>query len=198
MIENKNMIENKKDITLIDACSKIIDFLEKGDYESIHTLEHNISEIAIRDYNKDYSELCIVTYGLRKILSKEHIRNKEEWKDAQIEVEGNLKRAIKEFKMEDHSNFNNIIKNIQIVIAKTDKNLGNYVTHLIEDARVKLASNAYAYGLSANQSANLFSANLDELMMYIGITKMPDEDTKFKSIKERVNLLEVMKKSEKI
>jgi len=29
-------------------------------------------------------------------------------------------------------------------------------------------------------------------MSYVGITKMPDEDKQFKSIRERVHLLEVM------
>jgi len=183
---------------LPEIIQEIIILLEKRDFNKLHNIEEQTLETAITNFDKDYSEVCVIIYGLRKLISKEHIYSQKEWKDAQIEITENLNRAIKEFNEEEHSNFNNIIKNIIFIIEKTDKLLGHYVTHIIDDARVRLASIAYAYGLSASQASDLVSANREQLMSFIGVTKMPDEDKKFKSIKERIHLLEIMAKHEKI
>lgn len=186
----------KNIIKLPEIVSEIKKLLDSRNYEGLHKLEHKIIELSIINYNKDYSELCVVMFTLRKLISKAHIYDQDDWKKAQLEIDGNLDRAIKEFKDEDHSSFNNIIKNILFIIERADNKLGRYVTHIVDEARIKLASDIYAYGLSASQSAELVSANRSQLMQYIGVTKMPDEDKEFKSIGERVHLLEVASKSD--
>jgi len=189
--------ENTENIMkLPEIVSEIKKLLDSRDYEGLHKLEHKIIELSIINYNKDYSELCVVIFTLRKLISKAHIYDQDDWKKSQLEIDGNLDRAIKEFKDEDHSSFNNIIKNILFIIEKADNKLGRYVTHIVDEARIKLASDIYAYGLSASQAAELVSANRAQLMQYIGVTKMPDEDKEFKSIGERVHLLEVASKSD--
>jgi hypothetical protein len=136
-------------------------------------------------------------YGLRKLISKKHISQTNSWANYKISIVENLNSALNVYREEDPSKFNNYIKNIIELIKKADHELGRYVSVVIDDGRVKLASTAYAYGLSASQSSDLLSITKEQLMSYVGITKMPDEDKQFKSINERVHLLEVMAEKDK-
>ncbi len=190
----EEIIENLK---LTDIIKSTIVFLERNDYESLHLIENNTLEQAIINFNKDYSEICVMIYGLRKIISKKHISQTNSWADYKKSIVENLNSALNVYREEDPSKFNNYIKNIIEIIKKADHELGRYVSVVIDDGRVKLASTAYAYGLSASQSSDLLSITKEQLMSYVGITKMPDEDNQFKSINERVHLLEIMSEKDK-
>jgi hypothetical protein len=89
--------------------------------------------------------------------------------------------------------FRKTVIDIVNLIREKDKELGHYINQVVDDAKIKLASSAYAYGLSASQASELFSIPKDQLMTFIGITKMPDEDPMYKSIKERIHLLDLEK-----
>lgn len=173
---------------------EVIKNIEKRDYETLHSLENTTLEVAVTDFNKDFSQICVMIYGLRKLIAKKHISNTEEWKIYEKHILENLNISLENYREEDPSKFNNIIKNIIYVLKKADKELGRYVSLVIDDGRIKLASTAYAYGLSASQASDLLSITKEQLMSYVGITKMPDEDKKFKSINERVHILEVLTK----
>lgn len=173
---------------------EVIKNIEKRDYETLHSLENTTLEVAVTDFNKDFSQICVMIYGLRKLIAKKHISSTEEWKIYEKHILENLNISLENYREEDPSKFNNIIKNIIYVLKKADKELGRYVSLVIDDGRIKLASTAYAYGLSASQASDLLSITKEQLMSYVGITKMPDEDKKFKSINERVHILEVLTK----
>jgi len=144
-----------------------------------------------------YCLFGVLIYGLRKLLSKKHISQTEEWKNYKLQIIENLNEALKVYREEDSSKFNNYIKDTIHLIKNADKQLGRYVSIVIDDGRIKLASTAYAYGLSAAQASDLLSITKEQLMSYVGITKMPDEDKQFKSISERVHLLEVLVEKDK-
>lgn len=190
----------EKDIEFIkipEIIKKIIEFVNKKDYESLHALENKTLEQAVIEFNKDYSEICVMIYGLRKLIAKKHISQRSEWHVYEKNILENLEDSLKNYREEDPSRFINIIKNIIYVITKADQELGRYVSVVIDDGRIKLASTAYAYGLSASQASDLLSITKEQLMTYVGITKMPDEDKRFKSINERVHILEVLTNKEK-
>lgn len=191
-------MENKEEFNYLDLISKIYDNLKQRNSQILHDLESNSLETVVVSYNKDLAEICVIIYALRKLISKKHFIKSDSWANYEFEILQNLEILKKEYNEEDLSKFNNIIKNIQLIIEKADKELSRYISHILEDGRVKLASSAYAFGLSANQAASLFSVSKEELMNYVGITKMPDEDEPFKSIEKRVHLLEVMSKSDDI
>jgi hypothetical protein len=186
------MEDNLEYFKLTDIIKVISVYLDKGDYESLHLIEHKTLEQAITEFSKDFSEVCVMIYGLRKLIAKKHISQTEEWKDYKQKILENLNSSLEVYRVEDLSKFNNYIKNIIQLIREADEKLGRYVSVVIDDGRIKLASTAYAYGLSASQASDLLSITKEQLMSYVGITKMPDEDKTFKSISERVHLLEVL------
>ncbi len=182
---------------LPDIVKSTIVFLDKNNYESLHLIENNTLEQAVITFNKDISEVCVLIYGLRKLISKKHISQADSWITYKRAIIQNLESALKVYKEEDTSKFNNYIKNTIEIIKQADHELGRYVSIVIDDGRIKLASTAYAYGLSASQASDLLSISKKQLMSYVGITKMPDEDKHFKSISERVHLLDIMVEKDK-
>jgi len=194
MIE-KNITKSNGYDSLSEIISKLINLIIKKDIDEIHVLESQTLEIAVTKDDRDYSSLCIIMYGLRKMMSKGHINTNEVWKKAENNILNELKNCSFDLNSSKINDFRQTIKYIEDEIRKTDKELGHYINQIIDDARIKLASSAYAYGLSASQASDLFSISKDQLMNFVGVTKMPDEDIKFKSIKERVGLLEMSIKS---
>jgi len=192
---NKNIaLSNGFDSSLSEIISKLISLIIKKDIEGIHILENQTLEVAITKNNKDYSSLCIIMYGLRKMMSKGHINTNDVWKKSENNILNELKNGLFDLNSNKTDNFRKTLMDIENEIRNTDKELGHYINQIIDDARIKLASSAYAYGLSASQASDLFSISKDQLMNFVGVTKMPDEDIKFKSIKERVGLLELTSK----
>ncbi|MFH0906419.1 MAG: hypothetical protein V1824_03720 [archaeon] len=177
-----------------DNISEIIKYfyllLEANDIFRIDLLHKKCVETAVIKNNKDFAEISIIFYAIQKILSKRHVYDTEIWKNTKEKLITIGKSGIKDLEENNFENFRNKIITCQKLIQDADKSLGHFVTDIISKARVKLSSSAYAYGISVSSAADLYSVNSALLMEYIGLTKMSDEDRKFKSIKERVLILE--------
>lgn len=181
---------SKIDFTNIEKIiTAILEQFRANDLDRLHRIDEKALEESIVSYRKDIVELTIIAYSFRKLLSKKHIFNSPNWKGFREKTISNLEEAIKLSKEENKDNYNLKIKEIQNSIEKTDQLLGHFIHDIVFNARTKLASSAYAYGLSLSQASNLLSANKDLVMELVGQTKIPDEDIKTKTMTERVNFL---------
>jgi len=180
--------------SLSEIIKEFIPLLIKRNIDGMHALENQTLELTITADSKDYASFCIVMYGLRKMIAKPHIYSNPVWKKAQDIILNQLNDCSFSLKSNKIDEFRKTVTDIENEIRQKDKELGHYITQIIDDARIKLASSAYAYGLSASQASELFSIPKDQLMDFIGATKMPDEDPKYKSINERIHLLDLAKK----
>lgn len=181
---------SKIDFTNIEKIiTAILEQFRANDLDRLHRIDEKALEESIISYRKDIAELTIIAYSFRKLLSKKHIFNSPNWKGFREKTISNLEEAIKLSKEENKDNYNLKIKEIQNSIEKTDQLLGHFIHDIVFNARTKLASSAYAYGLSLSQASNLLSANKDLVMELVGQTKIPDEDIKTKTMTERVNFL---------
>ncbi len=194
LVKDKNKTEKSNNY---DSLSKIIKefipFVIKKDIDGMHALENQTLELTITFDNRDYASFCIIMYGLRKMISKPHIFSNQIWKKAQNSILNQLNDCSFMLQSKKFDEFRKTVSDIEEEIRQKDKELGHYINQIIDDARIKLASSAYAYGLSAAQASDLFSISKDQLMNFIGVTRMPDEDPMYKSIKERIHLLDLAK-----
>jgi len=186
----KNGVFSNVDFTNTEKIiNLIIEQFKAKDLDKLHRIDEKILEDAIIHNRKDLVELSIVAYSFRKLLSKKHIFNNPNWASFEQKTISNLVQAIELSKKENKEEYNNKIKEIQEDIEKTDQLLGHFIHDIVFNARIKLASTVYAYGLSLSQAANLLSANKDDVMEIIGQTKISDEDTRSKTISQRVDFL---------
>jgi len=195
-MKKRTLVKNTEFADKASILKMIVELIQKRDLALFHTMEDKVLEQAIISHDKDFAELSIIAYSLRKLLSKKHIYLNSRWSGMQSKIIDDLRFCISQIEKNDIGRYNEKIKSVQDKIEKTDEVLGYYVTNILQNARVKLASNVYAYGQSAEQSADLLSADKEQLMSFVGVTKLADEDKKYKSIKDRVNVLDVLSEEE--
>jgi hypothetical protein len=183
---------NFKDLSQIILA--INEQFQKIDLQKLHAIDEKLLDEAIVSNNKQIAELALIAYAYRKLISKKHIFYNTNWKKFKDKSIADLKLASELSKKPDLTEFTKKIKDIQTDIENTDKLLGHFVHDIIFNARAKLASSAYASGLSLSRATNLLSADKDSVMELLGQTKIPDEDSRIigKTLKEKVNILKGM------
>lgn len=181
------------------AIQAILDQFLSINMQKLHAIDEKLLDEAIVTNNKELVELALIAYTYRKLISKKHIFYSPNWKKFKDKTIADLKLAIELSKKPDHIEYAKKIKEIQVDIENTDKLLGHFIHDIVFNARAKLASSAYASGLSMSQATNLLSADKDLVMELIGQTKIPDEDavTIGKTLKEKVNILKQITTKEK-
>jgi len=136
------------------------------------------------------AEIALIAYCLHKLSLKEHVIKSPKWKAARKQIISNLSAAAFSLKGDDLGAF---VKRLDATVTRIegiDDRLGHFAMNLFEKARVKLASDAYALGLSLSRAAELTGCDKRKLQGYIGITKMHDEEGGTLGIGERLSLLE--------
>ena len=184
-----NDLDNKNYIDIENIINEIITNFNKSNLYELHRIDEQLLEHGMIDNNHEIIQLCVITYTLRKLLSKKHITLNPKWKEISFKIVSVLEKA-KDFYVDKHfEKYNLELDNIELIIKDTDKDFGYFVTNLVYDSRNKLASSVYGYGLSLSKACALLGAKKEQVMSIIGSTKMSDEDVAFKSISDRVKYI---------
>lgn len=136
--------------------------------------------------DKRLAEIAVIAYALMKISSKEHIANSSNWGHARKKILEHLEDAKFSLLKGDEKKFESDLNRIRESVSSVDYELGHYITDSINKARLKMASSAYAFGLSLGSAADLTGADSKELMQYIGATKIHDEEEIELNITQRI------------
>lgn len=139
---------------------------------------------AISDYTVHYAgifqdsysvSIAVIIYSLAKISEKRKFRAEKEWEkfrsDA-MELLSDARTALQKDKMKEYLGH---LKQLLAMIGKVDETFGNYVTEVIEKAKIKKGFAVYEHGLSVGRAAELMGVSPWELMDYLGQTKLVDE-----------------------
>ncbi len=167
-------------------------FFLQGDFVRLRGIGNNaIREAAI--YNdKVLAEISLIAYCLHKLSTKEHILKNPKWNSVRKTIADSIEESIqcvKQGRLEDFfTELESIIRNIQSI----DYELGHFVRGLYEKSRVKNASEAYSFGMSLSQAADLTGADKKDVLMYIGYTTTHDESKPTTGIAERLEKLKQM------
>jgi hypothetical protein len=163
------------------AISKYIDellkYFRKEDSMGLRSLSDEAIEKATFVQEKRLVNISLIAYSLSKLTSKTHILKAEQWSEFKTHIMDDLAGA---------KPLESVLGEMVSDIAAFDKDLGNYVTDVMEKARIKLASTAYAMGLSMSQAADLCGCDRTELLRYVGATKIHDRSfTQSRSVMDR-------------
>lgn len=148
-----------------------------------------INEAALKN-DSALAELSIIAYALNKLLSKRHIVMHGKWESAKGSIVARLDSTISSLEKGRLKEFRAGIGLVGRDVNLVDSRLGNFVQSILGKARIKMASSAYATGMSLGQAAALTSADKKHLQSYIGFTKIHDEAAMGEGIRERLRKLE--------
>ncbi|AJF59599.1 MAG: hypothetical protein J4224_02410 [Candidatus Diapherotrites archaeon] len=143
---------------------------------------------AVLDNDPMLAEVAVAAYSLSKLVSKEHVVKSPNWVKAKKEITASLNSSTKIIQQKNEGLFKRNLSSIVNRVRAVDRSLGNYVRNISDKGRIKVASTAYARGLSLSQAARITGADKKELQNYIGITKIHDEETVKLSMKDRMGI----------
>ncbi len=170
----------------IDSIKKAF---QKNDIVKLKSISNNIIEKAAIKNDSLLAELSLIAYSLYKLISKVHIRSDPKFSRIKTKIIGELDKSMYSLKRKEVEKFKKDLKGIVNEIIKLDSKMGNYVKNIYENAKIKQASRAYAFGLSLSQAAQLTGSEKKNLQEYIGNTRMHDEVGITLGIKKRLTIL---------
>ncbi|MBS3060860.1 MAG: hypothetical protein J4432_05135 [DPANN group archaeon] len=174
---------------LIDELLKeLVFYIEQNNTTELRELSNRIIERALVFEDSRLIDISLTAYALSKLLSKPHIMDQKGFKKLKVQLIKLIEKEVKEEQTILH--MEHILEKVMKLISEYDDKEGNYLQDVIEKARLKQASRAYALGLSLRRAAELTRVNTAALLPYVGQTKIHDRPyTQSKGLKARYQSL---------
>ncbi len=154
--------------------AEVIKAIEEEDSRKLREISERVFDKAVLDQNKQEVERAILYYAVSKILGKVHFKKEKQWET--------FKSKLIEY-LEQKKDIPEILKHV----TEFDREYGNYLGNVVQKARMKYASTAYAFGLSLSTACELTGADLTEVSAYVGQTKIHEKPfTQTRSVRERL------------
>ena len=178
---------------------KMLELIEKsriafqnGNAMQLKEASNEATKEAVVGNDAVFAGIAVVSYSLSKLASKQHVVESNSWGKTKKAILDSLDRLAVLLRKNNKDEFVNALNSFENEVRQVDEALGNYVRNIIEKAKVKVSSGAYARGLSLSSAAELTGADKTDLQNYIGITKIHDEE------ETRIFMTERMKKIRRI
>lgn len=139
---------------------------------------------SISDYTLHYAgifqdsfsvSIAVIIYSLAKIVEKRKLRAMKEWSGFMEMTLKNLEEARAALQKDEMKLYLSELKELLAAIGKFDERFSEYVTEVIQKAKIKKGSAVYEHGLSVGRAAELMGISPWELMDYLGHTRIMDE-----------------------
>ncbi len=156
------------------------------DVSTLKNLSNEVIKHAVIKTDKRLAEVAILCYALMKISSKIHIIKSSSWKSSKNRIALHIDKTRVSLSDSNKLSFEKEITGLHKSVTAVDSQLGHYVMNTIAKARLKMASSAYALGMSLGTASDLTGADKKELMSYIGATTIHDEEHVELSIAKRM------------
>lgn len=150
--------------------------------------EHLIQEAAVNE-DKLKARFACLSYTIYKQSSKEHLAKDPKYTMQQQKLLVLLDAAVDQ--LERHA-FHDVFTTTSAMIKvlnDIDLELSHYADFTYKQAQVKMASIAYAAGMSLQQARFLTDADLKQTFHYVGATRMHDETPEPMGMAERLDRL---------
>lgn len=161
-------MQEKVRTDLLTVLAAVREDLQQEDHTKLTALSSRTIHNASIFQDSHSIDIAIVVYSLSKLLGKKPDLAKQFF--TYIDQAHTLLLQDQEYAYEQ------VIREILGQIEAIDKKMGLYITHVIDNARVKKGSHLYYHGLSVGQSAKLVGVTQWELYDYIGKTTINEED----------------------
>ncbi len=176
--------EIKQDI--ISIINEALTAIRQEDMQKLREVsDHTIHDASI--YQDKYStSIAVIIYSLSKVFEKNKYKQYENWKEFHMKCIKKLEQARENLIMEQVGRYNGNIKMLYKLISDIEKELGMFITQVLNQAEIKKASRIYEHGISIGRTAELLGISPWDLMSYVGQTKIPEMVPETKSAKERL------------
>jgi len=141
---------------------KMVGYVESENAVDLRVVSNDMIDEAAVTQDKTFVTLSLIAYALSKIMSKPHLLKSDRWDGFKKHVIEHLSDGPKPVLLDE------VVQDVR----EFDEEEGNYVTDIIDKARMKQASRVYALGLSLSQACELTGADMSLVSSYVGTTKI--------------------------
>ena len=161
---------------MLELVEKSLVAFQNGNSMQLKEASNEATREAVVGNDAVFARIAIIAYSLSKLASKQHVVESGSWGKTKKAILDSLERLAMLLRKNKRDEFVNALNSFENEVRHVDEALGNYVRNIIEKAKVKVSSGAYAQGLSLSSAAELTGADKTDLQNYIGITKIHDEE----------------------
>ncbi|MCD6434350.1 MAG: hypothetical protein J7L14_01940 [Candidatus Diapherotrites archaeon] len=179
---------------LVDYVVELRRYFAGNDAKPLRELSNRLIKEAVLQDNKTIAKIAVLAYCLHKILSKEHFLKASYWPRARADFLFAIDELIHILRTDGKREVQQTINKLIRMLDNVDKNFGRYVQNLWDKGKAKLASSAYALGMSLQKATELTGADLRSVQLYIGSTLIHEEEPTTESLREKLEKLRKMVK----
>lgn len=171
---------------VMDYINQVSIYFKNSQALQLRDLSNDLIEKAVAVDNSAFVDLSLISYALSKLVSKPHLIGTAKWD----QFEQKVLELLCVHDSIDAEGIHEVLQEIITVVSAFDASTGNYITNVIEKARIKQGSRAYALGVSLGKAAQLTCAPKSELMKYVGETKIHEREfTSSKTVADRYKII---------
>lgn len=176
-------------IAFINSVKELKMLYQRDDSLKLKNLSEKLIHESALNSDKLKARIACIAYVLYKHLSKEHVTANARYLFFKNRILAGVDRLIDALEKKNFHDAWTQVNDLIHLLNQLDHELGHYSELTFEKAQTKLASSAYALGLSLQQASYLTDANTKLTFNYVGVTRMHDEIPETGTIMERLQLL---------
>ncbi len=176
-----------QDNALLKAIDSLKESFAKENALDLRLLSNELIKKAALENSHELASIALVAYSLHKVMNKEHHIRSPKWKTRKKAILSCIEKAHNALKKNDSKAFHKSINSIAFELQRMDRFFGRYVQSIFDKARVKCAADAYFFGLSLSQAADLTHTDRKAVQEYIGFTRSQDKNEIIEGIGKRLN-----------
>ncbi|MFH1637822.1 MAG: hypothetical protein ABIB71_05340 [Candidatus Woesearchaeota archaeon] len=123
----------------------------------------------------DSVNMAIIIYSLAKIVERRKMYKHIKWESFSKKILKKIEGARNALEKENFVTYSNHIKNLMMLMGKAESKFGEYVTEVINQAKIKKGSKVFEHGISVGRAAEIMGISPWELMEYVGHTRIMDK-----------------------
>ncbi len=159
----------------------------QGNVASLKEISDHVIHTASITQEDSVISVAVIIYSLSKIFDKWQYRKDKRWNRFKGNVVKELERSLNRLEKGEIKSYKDSTKNFFKIIGDLDDKVGLYITHVINQARIKKGSRVYEHGVSVGRVAKVLGVSEWDLLTYLGNTKIVDKEPVLtKRVKERL------------
>ncbi|MDD5148738.1 MAG: hypothetical protein PHH08_04710 [Candidatus ainarchaeum sp.] len=183
-----------KEFDFAEAIERLGTAFDRPDIMELKRLSNFAIREASFENNKTEAKIALISYCLYKLLTKEHIVRNRNWQGVKKKISKNIEFAARAAKQGNSAEVEKQLDSALKGADEIDRGLGFFLTSIFDRAKVKLASAAYATGLSLGQAAELTGADKKQVLQYAGSTTISEEKIPEIGILQRIEKIKKLAK----
>ncbi len=165
---------------------EILRVREEKDVLELKSLSNKVIQCTSIHQDLDTMQLSVLIYSFYKIFDRKVTIQQKKYD----EIFTHFEEALEGIKKGELQSYNAAIEKLFQIVKSLDVGSRKYLQKVLEKASINKGSGLFAHGLSSKRSAEIMGISEWQLLNYIGMRSVPDDEQPGLSAKKRLKKAE--------